>query len=52
MVLSATKKSILAFSFLSIFVDEITILDNQSWISIYCYVVVGWRFFFILFTLK
>jgi hypothetical protein len=43
LVLNATKEAILALSFLFIFVDEIITMDNQSCISIYCYVVVGWE---------
>jgi hypothetical protein len=51
-VLCATKEVILAFSFLSIFANEITTLDNQSWISLDCYVVVGWENKIKLFTLE
>jgi hypothetical protein len=42
-VLIAIKKFIMASSFLYISIDEMTIVDNQSWISIHCYVVIGWK---------
>jgi hypothetical protein len=32
--------------------DEMTIVDNQSWIFFHCYVVVGWKQMPILFTLE
>jgi hypothetical protein len=51
-VLIAIKKVIMASSFLYIFVDEMTIVDNQSWICIHCYVVVGWKRMPILLTLE
>jgi hypothetical protein len=41
-VLIATKEAI--------FIDEIIIIDNQSWISIQCYVEEGWKHVFILLT--
>ncbi len=43
MVLIATKKVILASSFLSIYVDEMTTIDNYCWIFVHCYVVVDWK---------
>jgi hypothetical protein len=51
-VLTATKEVILVSSFLYIFANEITIVDNQSWIFVHCYVVVGWKQMPILFTFE
>jgi len=39
----AIKEAIIALSFLSIFEDEVITIDNQSWIFVHCYVVVGWK---------
>ncbi len=52
MVLITIKEVILASSFLSIFANEVTIIDNQSWIFVHCYVVVGWKQMPILLTLE
>ncbi len=52
MVLTATKEAIFTSSVISIFVDEIIIIDNQNWISIHYYVVVSWRQILILLTLE
>ncbi len=52
MVLTTTKDVILAPSFLSIFADEVTIVDNHNWIFVHCYVVVGWKRMPILLTLE
>jgi len=43
---------ILASSFLSIFVDEITTINNQSWNSIHCDVMIGFNCVAILFILE
>jgi len=51
-VLIAIKKIILASRFLPIFANEITIVDNKSWISMHCYVVASWRWVPILFTFE
>ncbi len=40
-VLIATKEAISTSPFLSIFIDEIIIIDNQSWVSIHCHVEEG-----------
>lgn len=40
-VLRAIKEVILASSFLSISTNEVTTIDNHSWIFVHCYVVVG-----------
>jgi hypothetical protein len=37
---------------LSISTDEVTTINNQSWISIHYYVVEGWRWVPILLTLE
>ncbi len=47
-----TKKIILDSSFLSIFVDEIITINNQSWISIHCNVMIGFNCVAILFILE
>jgi hypothetical protein len=49
-ILNTTKEVILASSFLSIFINEKIIVNNQSWISVHYYVMVSWRhvFFFTL----
>jgi hypothetical protein len=39
-------------SFLSISINEVTTINNQSWISIHCYVVEGWGWVPILLTLE
>jgi hypothetical protein len=51
-VLIAFKEAISTSPLLSIFIDEIIIIDNQSWISIHCYVEEGWKCVLILLTLK
>jgi hypothetical protein len=51
-VLIATKEAISTAPFLSISIDEIIIIDNQSWISIHCYVEEGWKHVLILFTFE
>jgi hypothetical protein len=51
-VLNAIKEVILAFNFLLVFTNEITIVDNQSWISIHCYMVAGLKRIPIMFALK
>ncbi len=33
-------------------VDEITIVDNQSWISLYAHVMCAWKRIFILVTFQ
>ncbi len=38
--------------FLSNFAKEVMTINNQSWISIHCYGVVGFKLLLILFTLK
>jgi hypothetical protein len=52
MVLSATKEAILTFNFLFIFTYEVITVDNESWISIHCYVVARWKKIPILLTLE
>jgi hypothetical protein len=52
MILSATKKAILASSFLSISTYEVTIMENQPWILIHYYVVAKWKRILILLTLE
>jgi hypothetical protein len=42
-VLIVIEKAIIASSFLSIFEDEMITIDNQSWIFVHCYVVIGWK---------
>ncbi len=42
-VLIAIKEAIITLNFLSIFEDEMITIDNQSWIFVHCYVVVGWK---------
>jgi hypothetical protein len=51
-VLTANKKAIMASSFLSIFVDEVITIDNQSWILVHWYMVVSWKQMPILFTFE
>jgi hypothetical protein len=51
-ILNVTKKVILAFSFLLVYANGITIVDNQSWSSIHCYMVAGWKIIPIMFALK
>jgi hypothetical protein len=51
-VLTANKEAIMASSFLSIFVDEMITIDNQSWIFVHWYVVVGWKRIPILLTFE
>ncbi len=51
-VLTIIKEIILISSFLSIFVGEVSIIDNQNWIFVHCYVVVGWKQVFIFLTLE
>ncbi len=51
-VLIATKEAIMASSFLSVFVGEVITINNQSWIFVHCYVVVGWKQKPILLTLE
>jgi hypothetical protein len=38
--------------FISVSCDEVTIIDNQSWISTHLYVVEGWRCLLIILTLQ
>ncbi len=40
----------MASSFFFIFIDEVTIIDNQSWIFVHFYVVIGWKQMPILLT--
>jgi hypothetical protein len=42
-VLKQMKVVLQQNKFISINCDEITILDNQSWISVHAYVVENWR---------
>jgi hypothetical protein len=42
-------KKLFWLHFLPIFANEITIIDNKSWISMHCYVVASWRWVPILF---
>ncbi len=42
-VLKQMKVILQQVMFISISCDEITILDNQSWISVHAYVVENWR---------
>jgi hypothetical protein len=51
-VLIATKEVIFVSSVIFVFVDEITIVDNQNWISMHYYVVVNWKQIPILVTLE
>ncbi len=51
-ILIAIKKVIIVSSFFSIFVDEVPIVDNQSWIFFHYYLVVGWKQVLILLTLE
>jgi hypothetical protein len=51
-VLITTKEVIMASSFLKISIDEVTTIDNQSWILVHFYVVVGWKQMPILLTLE
>ncbi len=50
--LITTKEIILASSFLSISIDEVIIINNQSWISIHCDVMIGFNCVAILFILE
>ena len=38
-----TKKIIANASFFSIFADEVTTIDHQSWLSLHIYVVIGFK---------
>lgn len=38
--------------YFAIFCDEITTIDNQSWISIHCYVVQNWCCLLVLISLE
>ncbi len=51
-LLTTIKEVIMGSSFFSFFVDEAIIIDNKSWISIYCYVVATWIPMLILFTFE
>jgi hypothetical protein len=51
-VLTTITKVILVSSLFFIFVDEVIIVDNQSWTFVHCYVVVGWKQMLILLTLE
>lgn len=42
-VLTIIKEVILASIFQSNFVDELTIANNQSWISMHYYVMASWK---------
>jgi hypothetical protein len=42
-VLKQMKMVLWQNKFISISCDEVTILDNQSWISVHAYVVENWR---------
>lgn len=50
--LITTKEIIFASSFLSISIDEVIIINNQSWISIHCDVMIGFNCVAILFILE
>jgi hypothetical protein len=51
-VLIATKEVIFVSSVIFVFVDEITIVNNQNWISMHYYVVVNWKQIPIFVTLE
>ncbi len=51
-VLIVIKEEILYSPFLSIFVDEVITIDNQSWISIHYYVVASFMCLPILLTFE
>lgn len=40
------KKIIVSFKYLALSCDEVITIDNQSWVSINCYVVQDWCCFF------
>ncbi len=42
-VQAMTKTIIILFPYFSIICDEVTTLDNQSWISIYVYSIQDWE---------
>jgi hypothetical protein len=42
-ILIAIKEVILTSSFLSIFANEVTTINNHSCFFVRCYVVVGWK---------
>jgi hypothetical protein len=42
---------VIGASFLSLSVDEVTIIDNQSWILVHTYVIHAWKIIPFLFTL-
>ncbi len=42
------KKVIISFKYLALSCDEVITIDNQSWVSIHCYVVQGWCCLFLL----
>jgi len=51
-VLISIKEEKFSSLFLSNFAEEVMTINNQSWISIHCYGVVGFKLLFILFTFK
>jgi hypothetical protein len=51
-VLITTKETIMASSFFSFSIDEIIIINNQSWISIHYYMVVALKCVYVLFTFQ
>jgi hypothetical protein len=51
-VLTIIKEVILASMFQSNFADELTIVNNQSWISMHYYVMASWKRVLILFTFE
>ncbi len=42
------KKVIVSFKYLALCCDEVITIDNQSWVSINCYVVQDWCCLFLL----
>ncbi len=42
------KKVIISFKYLALSCDEVITIDNQSWVSIHCYVVQDWCCLFLL----
>jgi hypothetical protein len=51
-VLKQIQTIIIGASFLSLSVDEVIIIDNQSWILVHAYVMHTWKRIPILFTLQ
>ncbi len=51
-VMSAIKKAIMALNFIFIFANEMTTVDNQSWILVHYYGMTSWKKMPILTTFK